>query len=610
MSKRSLCFNWCTLEGARKKKRKLHLEPEDNGIYLCPISSCLHVGFKSQRGVRKHVNNKHEWFFYFDSQPEVKREDAQNNPAKKKRASTHKQLAFSVDQGCGLEFVQWLQTPCGGSKKLKEAKQAAKRGMKFLMYCMGDCEDGFTAQESYIDCAVGSPTMLMKFLKLVLEEWGLQSAGALSYLQAITDLCDFRKCHGVPDSLLRMFAVTEVYLRRSKSTLYRKRNVEYSRNLSLEALIAEESWAKLEDMEKVIPHHSPRYHELFKKAASKADNPLTVSELAFTTRFLITFLLLRVKCTRPMSLQFLTLDMMTRATSNGGFVDQTQFKTTDQYGFDSLMFTKDALDVVNTYIERIRPLCKPKCDYVILTTAGTQYTAFCNALSLLTLEAIGKHITPTRYRAIVESESIERLPKDKQQIISQDQKHCSAVARKHYQKKLSREVAEEGAAAMRELVGTERDKHTEDLATDLRDSLDTPDGKDDNNEAPPASDTIVIDDGMPSTSNSTAEPVVINVNSSPGGEDEVVSTLIQQDDIDVKKEEMDEGKHFLTFTTEEDSYLKTGIAKHANSKRKWADILKDEEFTFQKGRSRDSLRVRATTLGLEKSKRKRKSKSK
>ena len=73
---------------------------------------------------------------------------------------------------------------------------------------------------------------------------------------------------------------------------------------------------------------------------------------------------------------------------------------------------------------------------------------------------------------------------------------------------------------------------------------------------------------------------------------------------------MDEGKHFLTFTTEEDSYLKTGIVKHANSKRKWADILKDEQFTFQKGRSRDSLRVRATTLGLEKSKRKRKSKSK
>ena len=604
MSKRMLCFNWCTLDGARKKKRKLHLEPDDKGIYLCPVSKCLHVGFKSQRGVRKHVNNKHKWFFYFDSQPEVKREEAQSSNTDRKRPSTHKQLAFSIDSGCGLEFVQWLQTPAGGYKKLKEAKQAAKRGMKFLMFCMGDCEDGISAQESYIDCVVGSPTMLMKFLKLLLEEWGLKSAGALSYLQAVSDLCDFRKCHGVPDSTLRLFAVTEVYLRRSKSTLYRKRNIEYSRNLNLEALIAGESWATLEDMEKVIPHHSPKYEELFRKAGSETDNMLTVSELAFATRFLITFLLLRVKCTRPMSLQYLTVDMMALATKNGGFVDQTQFKTTDQYGFDSLIFSEDALQVVNTYIERIRPLCKPKCEYVILTTAGTRYTAFCNALSLLTLEAIGKHITPTRYRAIVESESVERLPKDKQLIISKDQKHSSLVARKHYQKRLSREVAEEGAAAMRDLVGDERDRHTKVLANNLLDSVGTSDENSNEPEAQPGLETE-------SNKGSTSEPIiVINDICSLAEEDEVESKLVQEDNIEVKKEELEGGKKFLVFTTEEDSYLKIGCAKYSTSKKRWADILKDEQFKFQQGRTRDSLRVRATTLGLEKSKTKRGAKSK
>ena len=599
-----LCFNWCTLDGARKKKRKLHLEPDDKGIYLCPLSNCLHVGFKSQRGVRKHVNNKHKWFFYFDSQPEVKREEAQSSNSDRKRPSTHKQLAFSIDSGCGLEFVQWLQTPAGGYKKLKEAKQAAKRGMKFLMFCMGDCEDGISAQESYIDCVVGSPTMLMKFLKLLLEEWGLKSAGALSYLQAVSDLCDFRKCHGVPDSTLRLFAVTEVYLRRSKSTLYRKRNIEYSRNLNLEALIAGESWATLEDMEKVIPHHSPKYEELFRKAKSETDNMLTVSELAFATRFLITFLLLRVKCTRPMSLQYLTVDMMALATKNGGFVDQTQFKTTDQYGFDSLIFSKDALHVVNTYIERIRPLCKPKCEYVILTTAGTRYTAFCNALSLLTLEAIGKHITPTRYRAIVESESVERLPKDKQLIISKDQKHSSLVARKHYQKRLSREVAEEGAAAMRDLVGDERNRHTKVLANNLLDSVGNSDENSNEPEAQPGLETE-------STKEGTSEPIIIiNDICSLAEEDEVESKLVQEDNIEVKKEELEGGKKFLVFTTEEDSYLKIGCAKYSTSKKRWADILKDEQFKFQQGRTRDSLRVRATTLGLEKRKTKRGAKSK
>ena len=193
MSKRSLCFDWISLEGARKKKRKLHLEPGDDGVYLCPVTSCLHVGFKSQRGARKHVNNKHAWFFYFDSQPAVKREDAQERGSVRKKASTHKKVAFSIELGCGLEFVQWLQTPCGGCKNLKEAKQVAKRSMKFLMSCMGDCEDGVDAKESYIDCALGSPTMLMKFLKVLVEEWGLKSAGALSYLQSITDLCDLSK---------------------------------------------------------------------------------------------------------------------------------------------------------------------------------------------------------------------------------------------------------------------------------------------------------------------------------------------------------------------------------------------------------------------------------
>ena len=219
MTKRLLCVDWCSLVGARKKKRILHLEPDDDGSFICPVKSCLHDEYKSKRGLRKHINSKHEWYFYFDSQPDVKREDAQKRQPTKQKASTNHQPAFAVDQGCGLAFADWLTTPCGGGKNMKDAKQVAKRAMKYLMYCVGDSEDdGVCANDSYIDCCVGSPTMLMKFLKTVQEEWGLKSSGALSYMQAVTDLCDFRKCHGVPDSTLRLFAVTEVYLRRTKAT--------------------------------------------------------------------------------------------------------------------------------------------------------------------------------------------------------------------------------------------------------------------------------------------------------------------------------------------------------------------------------------------------------
>ena len=321
-----------------------------------------------------------------------------------------------------------------------------------------------------------------------------------------------------------------------------------------------------------------------------------------------------------MSLQFLTLEMIDLATKNGGFVDQTQFKTNDQYGFDSLKFSKDALDVVNTYINRIRPLCKPRCEFVILTTCGTQYTAFCNALSLLTHESIGKHITPTRYRAIVESESVVRLDKDKQEVISKDQKHSSGCARKYYQKRLSREVAEEGAEAMKELVGDERENHTGILAGVLRESCETDVDNNKTNESDPAeSETITIEDGI-STGSNTAdqgegsginEPIIVDENVSSAAAVKIDDTnLIQTDDIEVKKEELEDSKSFLTFTTAEDSFLKEGFAKYAKSKKKWADILKDEGFQFQRGRTRDSLRVRATTLGLQKSKAKRKSKLK
>ena len=254
------------------------------------------------------------------------------------------------------------------------------------------------------------------------------------------------------------------------------------------------------------------------------------------------------------------------------------------------------------YIRIIRPLCKPKCNYVILTTNGTQYTAFCNAMSILTHEAIGKHITPTRYRAIVESESVVRLDKEKQAIISHDQKHGSIIAKRCYQKKLSREVAEDGANAMKELVGEERDQHTGVLASALREVDQSVQSSQCVTINEDAEKTISIHDTTDAHEGLPVERIIVDeTKTSPVSvtDEQCTSKLIQEDDIEVKMEEIEQGKKFLTFTDEEDQYLKAGITKHSTSKRKWSDILNDQEYEFQKGRSRDSLRVRATTLGLE-----------
>ena len=239
---------------------------------------------------------------------------------------TNKIPAFSFQTGAGKEFLEWLQTPCGGGKSKREATLIARRAMKFLMASLCEPEADTNVQEEYIDCCVGSPTIVMNFLKMITDEWKLRSASALTYMKAISDLLDFRKAKGVPDDTLRSFTVTEVYIRRGKENLTKKKKIEYARNLDLETLISRNSWATIQEMEDVIPYHTPKYQYVLKKCKDAIQRP-SLSELTFATRFIATFLFLRVKCTRPMSYQYLTVQMLESAKRNGGFIDQTALKT-------------------------------------------------------------------------------------------------------------------------------------------------------------------------------------------------------------------------------------------------------------------------------------------
>ena len=73
-------IEWSNIDGALPKPKRLHLEKDDaDSLYHCPIHLCEHEGFQSQRGCRKHVNNKHSWFFYFDEKPRVDLKIAANS---------------------------------------------------------------------------------------------------------------------------------------------------------------------------------------------------------------------------------------------------------------------------------------------------------------------------------------------------------------------------------------------------------------------------------------------------------------------------------------------------------------------------------------------------
>ena len=109
--------------------------------------------------------------------------------------------------------------------------------------------------------------------------------------------------------------------------------------------------------------------------------------------------------------------MIEVAKGNGGFVDQTQFKTHATYIFDTIIIDKDVMQLIDVYVSVCRPRMFPKCEYLLINTNGNMCHNLCTAMSLLVHDAIGKFINPTRYRQIVETESSERLCAEESEAI-------------------------------------------------------------------------------------------------------------------------------------------------------------------------------------------------
>ena len=220
------------------------------------------------------------------------------------------------------------------------------------------------------------------------------------------------------------------------------------------------------------------------------------------------------------------------------------------------------MQVLNGYISYVRPLLKPRCDFVLVNRNGGQHGKLGEIMSKLVFDAIGKYIHPTRYRQIVETQSLNQLTSEEQRILSEDQKHTSAVAKVHYQKQRSREVALKGHECLQKLQGAKGSEVDEDVHARLGDST------------------------------SDAEPSVQrvqNISSSPEKDALPKRILRSQRNL----------RHVLKFTKEEDDFLRKGITKHGFGQ--WTAILRDSDFKFQEGRRADSLKKRAElrfSLGL------------
>ena len=309
----------------------------------------------------------------------------------------------------------------------------------------------------------------------------------------------------------------------------------------------------MEELLEVVKLHLPRYGNTVKisKSSPAQVNP---SDLTFATKFVAMYLFIKVKGSRPMTYQYLTVDMIATAKEKGGFIDQKTFKTAGNYGFDSLILTDANMQVLNGYISYVRPFLKPQCDFVLVNRNGGQHGKLGEIMSKLVFDAIGKFIHPTRYHQIVETQSLNELSSEEQRILSEDHKHSSAVAKVHYQKQRSREVALKGHECLQKLQGAKGSEVDKDVHERLGDS----------------------------TSHAVASVErVQNISSSPKKDPLPKRILCSQRNI----------CHILKFTAEEDDFLKKGITKHGFGQ--WTAILRDADFQFQDGRTADSLKKRA-----------------
>ena len=563
--------DWSNIEGALPKPKRLHLEKDEaDSSYHCPIQECEHEGFQSQRGCRKHVNNKHGWFLYFDEKPALtksadnffqdskeKQETHSTGDALSSTGKTVKRVrsfpSFSVSGQLGEALTKWLTGSGGGYKKDRQAGQIVNRCFKFLQFC---CDEEEELTFEVMDFSLCSPNLLFKFIDYLQEECKLGHSGRLGYIDKISDLIDFRKVNGCSELVLRNLCSTELYIKKVRRTVAKMMRLKWTQDLDIETLEARGHWATMEELLQVVTFHLPRYENTVKSCSTDPDQ-VNPSDLTFATKFVATYLFIKVKGSRPMTYQYLTVDMVKTAKENGGFIDQKKFKTAEKYGFDSLILTETSMHVLDGYITLVRPLLKPQCDFVLVTRNGGQHSKLGDVMSKLVFDAIGKYVHPTRYRQIVETQSVNVLTATEQRILSEDQKHSSAVAKVHYQKQRSREVAVKAHECLQKLQGSRGSEVDNDVNARFGDWTSS---LDDSSEKVAESNVCPTERDSPRKTQSPAHRKVRRV---------------------------------LKFTSEEDQFLREGIRKYGFGQ--WTAILRDSNFKFQEGRVADSLKKRAGT---------------
>ena len=107
--------------------------------------------------------------------------------------------------------------------------------LKFLKFC---CEDEEELSFEVLDFSLCSHSLLFKFIDYFQDKCKLGHGGRLGYIDAISELIDFRKINGASDTVLRNLSSTELYLKRARKTVAKMMRLQWTQDLDIETLDA------------------------------------------------------------------------------------------------------------------------------------------------------------------------------------------------------------------------------------------------------------------------------------------------------------------------------------------------------------------------------------
>ena len=114
-------------------------------FFHCPVPTCNHDAFPTQRGCRKHVKKNYLWCYYFDEQPDLSQTNSNSGDEQETTQimkNTKKSVAcFDITCTLDKEFDKWLVGSGSGCKTQRQAQQVIRKSFKYLKFCFEDDEE-------------------------------------------------------------------------------------------------------------------------------------------------------------------------------------------------------------------------------------------------------------------------------------------------------------------------------------------------------------------------------------------------------------------------------------------------------------------------------------